>query len=151
MRGRRRAVGGMPVVFSLSLSLGLAGCASAKAGPPSDGLEPGGTVIFQDRIAEMRVRTALEVVERGATHLLIQRERHGAPPRITHRGRDSLALRGDVQVVVDGALVSRGVRALEDIPASSVEFIQILSGREAVLRYGSTGGNGVIVVKTAAR
>jgi outer membrane cobalamin receptor len=107
-------------------------------------------VIFQDRIEEMRVRTALEAVERGATYLLIQRERQGSAVRITHRGRDSLFLHGDVQVVIDGALVNDGVRALENIPATSVEFIQILSGREAVLRYGSTGGNGVIIVKTSA-
>ena len=128
----------------------LEGCAAAKAGPRPDGLEPGGVVIFQDRIQEMRVRNALEAVERGATHLLIQRQRHGAPVKITHRGRDSLLLRGEVQVVVDGALVNEGVRFLENIPADVIEFIQILSGREAVLRYGSTGGNGVIVVKTTA-
>jgi len=128
----------------------LSGCATARAGPPPDGLEPGGIVIFQDRIEEMRVRTALEVIERSATHLLIQREREGSPVRITHRGRDSILLAGDVLIVIDGALVNHGVEALDAIPASSVEFIQILSGREAVLRYGTTGGNGVIVVKTSA-
>ena len=144
---RRGHLVGLTLLIS---SLGLGGCATAKAGPPSDGLEPGGTVIFQDRIEEMRVRNALEVVERSATHLLIQREKQGAPVRITHRGRDSITLAGDVQVVIDGALVAEGVRALENIPAETIKFIQILSGREAVLRYGSTGGNGVIVVKTSA-
>jgi outer membrane cobalamin receptor len=138
------------MVALLLISLGLAGCATAKAGPRPDGLEPGGTVIFQDRIEEMRVRTALEAVERAATHLLIQREKQGSPVKITHRGRDSLTLSGVVQVVIDGALVNDGVQALENIPANSVEFIQILSGRESVLRYGSTGGNGVIIVKTTA-
>ena len=137
----------MALVFPVAL---LGGCATAKAGPPSDGLEPGGTVIFKDRIQEMRARNALEVVERGATHLLIQRERQGAPVRINHRGRDSITLAGDVQVVIDGSPVNYGVRALENIPAETIEFIQILSGREAVLRYGSAGGNGVIVVKTSA-
>jgi outer membrane cobalamin receptor len=107
-------------------------------------------VIRKDRIEEMRVRTALEVLERGAPHLMIQRTREGSAVRITHRGRDSITLQGDVQVVVDGILVSDGVRTLENIPAKSLEFIQILSGREAALKYGSTGGNGVIVVKTNA-
>jgi hypothetical protein len=134
----------------LTSSFGFGGCTTAKAGPGSDGLEPGGTVIFQDRIKEMNCRNALEVVERSGAHLLIQREKQGAPVKITHRGRDSLLLKGNVQVVIDGALVNRGVRALEDIPASSIDFIQILSGREAVLRYGAGGGNGVIVVKTSA-
>jgi hypothetical protein len=107
-------------------------------------------VIFRDRIEDMRVRTALEVVERSATHLLIQRPRQGDPVRITHRGRDSLLLSGEVQIVIDGTLIGDGVRALENVPAASVEWIQILSGREAVVRYGSGGGNGVIVVKTTA-
>ena len=138
----------LPVI--LAYGLAFQGCASLKPGPPPDGLEPGGTVIFSDRIEEMEVRTALEAVQRGATHLLIQRTRQGSPVRITHRGRDSLLLRGDVLVVIDGSPVNDGVRALEDIPAETVEFIQILSGREAVLRYGSGGGNGVIVVKTTA-
>ncbi len=144
--GRRPAI----LLLLPVLAMGLESCATAKAGPRPDGLEPGGTVIFRDRIEEMRVRTALEVVERGTTHLLIQRQREGSPVRITHRGRDSIALQGDVRVVIDGALVSDGPEALENIPAKSVEFIQILSGREAVLRFGSTGGNGVIIVKTTA-
>lgn len=126
-------------------------CSTARPGPRPDGLEPGGTVIFADRIEQMRVRTALEVVERSATHLLIQRTRQGNPVRITYRGRNSLLLSGDILVVVDGSPVTDGVRALENIPSESVAFVQILSGREAVLRYGSGGGNGVIVVKTTAR
>lgn len=136
--------------FGLSSALVVAACATAKAGPPPDGLEPGGTVINRDRIEGMNVRTALEVIERSGSHLLIQREKAGEVPRITHRGRDSLLLAGDVQVVIDGVPVNQGVRALENLPAASVDWIQILSGREAVLRYGSTGGNGVIVVKTSA-
>ena len=128
----------------------VGGCTTAKAGPRPDGLEPGGTVIYRDRIEDMGVRTALEVVERGASHLVIQRAREGSPQRITHRGRDSLLLEGDVQIVIDGVAVPEGVSALENIPAKSVEFVQILSGREAVIRYGSTAGNGVIVVKTTA-
>jgi outer membrane cobalamin receptor len=139
------------IVFGVSISLVLAGCATAKAGPPPDGLEPGGTVIDRDQIEGMNVRTALEVVERSRSHLLIQRQKHGETPRITHRGRDSLLLAGDVQVVIDGSMVNHGLRALENLMATSVEWIQILSGREAVLRYGSAGGNGVIVVKTTAR
>lgn len=145
-----RRVSSLVGLTLLTSSFGLWGCATAKAGPGPDGLEPGGTVIFQDRIKEMNCRNALEVVERSGAHLLIQREKQGAPVKITHRGRDSLLLKGNVQVVIDGALVNRGVRALEDIPASTIDFIQILSGREAVLRYGSGGGNGVIVVKTSA-
>jgi len=144
--------GRSPVVLVLFLlsSLVLAGCASARAGPRPDGLEPGGTVITRDQIKEMRVRTALEVIERGARHLLIQRTREGTPVRIYHRGIDSIYLDAEVQVVVDGLLVNYGVQALKDIPSTSVEFIQILSAREATTKYGASAGNGVIIVKTSA-
>jgi outer membrane cobalamin receptor len=128
----------------------LNGCAGAKAGPRPDGLEPGGTVIRQDDIEGMRVRTALEVVERGARHLLIQRTREGTPVRIYHRGVDSIYLDSEVQVVVDGVLMNYGVQALKNIPSASIDFIQILSAREGTLKYGANAGAGIIVVKTNA-
>jgi outer membrane cobalamin receptor len=128
----------------------LNGCAGAKAGPRPDGLEPGGTVIRQGDIAEMNVRTALEVVERGARHLLIQRTREGTPVRIYHRGVDSIYLDAEVQVVVDGVPMNYGIQALKNIPSASIDFIQILSAREGTTKYGANAGAGVIVVKTNA-
>ncbi len=128
----------------------LAGCAHAKAGPRPDGVEPGGTLITQEQIARMNVRTALEAVERGAKHLVIQRTKEGAPVRIYQRGIGSIYLDSALQVVVDGALVNEGVNALANINAAHVEFIQILNSREATLKYGANGGNGAIIVKTTA-
>jgi hypothetical protein len=127
----------------------LTGC-FAKAGPRPDGVEPGGTLITHDQIDQMNVRTALEVVERGARHLVIQRTRDGTPVRIYQRGISSIYLDSDLQVVVDGALVNDGVNALSNINASHVDFIQILNAREATLKYGANGGNGAIIVKTTA-
>jgi outer membrane cobalamin receptor len=139
-----------PVLVVFLSSLAIYGCSSAKAGPRPDGLEPGGTVISRDEIDHMKVRTALEVVERGARHLLIQRTREGTPVRIYHRGVDSFLLEAAVLVVIDGLLVNYGVQALSDLPSATIEYVQILSAREGTMKYGSTAGNGVIVVKTNA-
>lgn len=137
-------------LLSLFLVLALEGCVGSKAGPRPSGLEPGGTVITRADIDKMRVRTALEVVERGARHLVIQRTREGTPVRIYHRGIDSFLLDTELQVVVDGALVNHGVNALDGIPSASLDYIQILSAREATTKYGTSGGNGVIIVRTIA-
>ena len=139
-----------PILVVFLSSLVLYGCSAAKAGPRPDGLEPGGVVISRDDIDHMKVRTALEVVERGARHLLIQRTREGTPVRIYHRGVDSILLDAAVLVVIDGLLVNHGVQALSDLPSTSIEFVQVLSAREGTMKYGSTAGNGVIVVKTNA-
>lgn len=141
-----------PVVLALLLlaAFEVEGCASAKAGPRPDGVEPGGTIITRDQIQEMGVRNALEVIERGAKHLLIQRTREGSPPRIYHRGVDSIYLDAEVQVIVDGIPMNFGVQALSDIPSSSLDFIQILSAREGTTKYGAMAGAGVIIVKTTA-
>ena len=125
-------------------------CAGATAGERPSETDPGGTIITQDEIRAMGVFNALEALERSKTSLVIQRTRNGSPARIYHRGMDSLMLRSDVQVVVDGAMVQDGIRALENIPASTVRFIQILSGREAAMKWGSSAGNGVVSVRTGA-
>lgn len=139
------------VFLALLLSVGLGeGCANSKAGARPDGLEPGGTVITRAEIEGMRVRTAMDVVERGAKHLLIQRTREGSPARIYHRGVDSIYLDAEMHVVVDGMPVSFGVGALKDILASNLESIQILSAREATTKFGAVGGAGVILVRTTA-
>jgi len=134
-----------------ALAFVLAGCAHAKAGPRPDELEPGGTVITREQIDGMQgARTALEVVERSAKHLIIQRTRQGTPVRIYQRGIGSIYIAPDIQVVVDGTLVNEGVNALSNILVQHVETIQILNSREATTKYGANGGNGVIIVRTTA-
>lgn len=138
---------GIPAAVLAALAVG---CTHMKPGPRPDGIEPGGTLITREQIDEMHVVTALEAVERGAKHLVIQRTRQGSPVRIYQRGVGSFLIAADVQVVVDGALVNEGVNALSNIRAEHVESIQILSAREATVKFGANGGNGVIIVRTTA-
>lgn len=125
--------------------------ACAKPGPLDDGRIPGGTVLEREDIAATGGRNALEVVEKATTHLNIQRTRNGSPVRITHRGVDSFVLDPQVMVIVDGSPVRAVVEQLENIPAETIDYLQILSGREATTRFGSGAGNGAILIRTSAR
>lgn len=153
---RTRAL--IPVVV-LSLVV-LAGCSARSSVEPAgqrssqqareEGQEPGGIVLTQDDIRAMGVRDAFHAVEKAASHLRIQRTRQGSPEKITQRGVTSFLLSSEILVVVDGTRVQTVVQHLQNIPAESILFIQILTAQEASARYGSEAGNGVISVRTAA-
>lgn len=142
------------------LSLIAGGCASRNAAEPAneratpagreDGLAPGGVVLTQDDIREMGARDAFHAVEMAASHLRIQRTRQGSPEKITQRGVTSFLLSSEILVVVDGTRVQTVVQHLQNIPAESILFIQILTANEASARYGSEAANGVISLRTAA-
>jgi outer membrane cobalamin receptor len=116
----------------------------------AEGQVPGGIVLTQEDIREMGARDAFHAVEMAASHLRIQRTRQGSPEKITHRGVSSFLLSADILVVVDGTRVQTVVQHLQNIPAESILFIQILTAREASAQWGSDAGNGVISVRTAA-
>jgi outer membrane cobalamin receptor len=135
----------------------LAACASlppaGERGPRAAplGTVPGGHIISQEDILRSGALDAFEAIERGGSHLLIRDPGAGKNASIIHRGADSFLLGSEVLLVVDGSRVSQPQRMLRSIPASSIVFIQILSGREASVQWGSEAGNGVILVKTSAR
>ena len=132
-------------------------CSSARpiAQPPEEtsrrALEQQGMLITQEDILRSGAHTALEAVERSRSHLVISRVREGTPVKIRYRGIDSFYLSSEVLLVVDGSRVKHPVHMLRTIPAQSIRYIQILTGQEAALRFGSESGNGVIVVATTAR
>lgn len=145
-----RVVGPAALCPGFFLVIALTACLGGRAAPGTPQPEPGGTLITREEILAMGVHTAMEALERAPTPLVIQRTRAGTPVRIYRRGVGSLMLNGEVQVAVDGSLVQDGIRALENIPAASVEYIQLLTGREATVKWGAAAGNGVILVRTTA-
>jgi hypothetical protein len=42
----------------------------------------------------------------------------------------------------------QNLSALETVPARNIDYIQVLSARVGVVKYGTGAGNGVVVVKT---
>lgn len=143
------------VLVALLVLMAVSACASSRPMDREDGVmreaQPDGQLITQRDILRTNALNAMEAIERGGTHLLIQRPGAGRVVQISHRGADSIVLGNEILVVVDGNRVRSPERALENIPASTIVYIQILSGRQASTRWGSEAGNGVIVVRTSAR
>ena len=124
-----------------------AGCATA---PGADGTAPNprdGQILTREDIAKTGARDAWEALRLAGTHLNIQYTREGSAPRVTHRGVDSFILSPEVLLVVDGTHMG-SLEALRDVRAVNVDYIQILPARVAVVKYGTAGGNGVVVVRT---
>lgn len=147
-----------PTAFRLIGILALAS-ASACASLPGNAQEEtvpegairGGHIITAEDIVRTGANDAYEALERGGSHLLITHPGEGKAVRITHRGADSILLGNAILLVVDGSRVKHAEDMLRSIPAGSIVFIQVLSGSEASVRWGSEAGNGVILVRTSAR
>lgn len=136
-----------------TLFLGVAGCATLRSDPLEDDSEiRGGVMISAHDIANSRARNAFEAIERARTHLLVQETQgtSGTDVRLIHRGIDSLVSDPQIMVVVDGTPVSAPIERLRSIPAESIAYIKVLSGREATPRFGTLAGNGLILVRTRA-
>lgn len=150
-RRTARLIAGPLALASLAACASLPQAADRRDRDALAGTAPGGHVISQEMILRSGALDAFEAIERGGSQLLIRDPGAGKNASIIHRGTDSFLLGSEILLVVDGSRVSQPQRMLRSIPASSIVFIQILSGREASVQWGSEAGNGVIVVKTSAR
>jgi hypothetical protein len=124
-----------------------AGCAGA---PGSESTAPNpreGQILWREDIAQLNARSAWDALRMGGTHLNIQFPREGSSARVTHRGVDSFIISAEVLLVLDGIHMT-SIEALRDIRAANLEYIQVLPGRVGVVKYGTAGGNGVVVVRT---
>lgn len=54
----------------------------------------------------------------------------------------------EVRVIMDGVPVSSTSALLSTMPISNIERVELLSAGEAGARYGSFGGNGVLLIET---
>ena len=134
----------------LAISMSVGACATA---PGADGATPNpreGQILTRDQIARSGARDAWEAIQRGGTKLNIQYTREGSPARVTHRGVDSFEINAQVLLVVDGAHMGSLAR-LREIRAENVDYIQVLPARVGVVKYGTAGGNGVVVVRTGSQ
>jgi outer membrane cobalamin receptor len=153
--GRRRAVGDggrgllrpLRRFWLLGLGLvGVAGCGGARGAVEQENAPSGGTVITADKIAASGAKTAWDAILFTAPNVQL-RESRGKPTRIQRRGRASIYLDDQVRVMVDNVRIS-DLRLLEQIAASDIMTIEILSGLDATTYYGGTSTSGVIVIKT---
>ena len=132
---------------SFALMLSASACANIKAGQEIRST-PEGNVITAEQIRHSGATNGWEAVRRnGGHHLLIRQNGRDDDVRITHRGVGSLLLSNQVLVVLDGNHLMDW-SYLREIPAVTIADIRVLSGPQATLRYGTTAGNGAIVVRT---
>src|SRR5256885_8064595 len=131
---------------SLALLSGLPGCRGAKPRPASEA--PAGFVVTAEQIQKSGARTVWEALQltvpvvsfRGAT-----RSGSGQSLRIRRRGRSSLYLNDDPRVFIDQVrIVDPSV--LAGMPAGDIAGIIVLSGVDATTYYGTSAGNGVVLI-----
>ena len=131
----------------LAAVLAAAACATAPLDTPTRASERDATLLTREEILATGARNAWEAIRLGGTPLNIQFPREGSRARVTHRGADSFLINPEVLLVVDGTHMA-DLSYLHDIRVENIEYIQILSGSQGAVRYGTEAGNGVIVVKT---
>src|SRR5256884_7646090 len=119
---------------SLATPLVSAACAGATSGgayapPPTPG-----SLITQETIAASGAKTAWDALKRTVPYVRL-RESRGRPARMTRRGPASIYLDDQVRLMLDNVRVY-DVQVLDQIPASDIVTIEVLSGLDATTRYG---------------
>ena len=109
--------------------------------------KPGEQIITAEAIEASGATTAWEVLKYAAPHLQLREDRNGQPSRMWRRGRGSMVLSEAPMVILDGIKVP-DFRALDQIPASTIEQISILTGLEGTTYYGTNALGGVILIRT---
>jgi outer membrane cobalamin receptor len=129
-------------------------CAAACAPPlPQGGLDPNapkGEVVTAEAIAATHASTVWDALRLTVRNVTYSTDSRGRPGAIRARGRSSVRLDDSVQVYVDGVLVA-DLSILGQMPASTVERIEVLSGIEATTYFGTNAGDGVINIITRSR
>lgn len=136
---------------ALLAALAVTACAGVRPVHNTVETEPGGVVITRADLEQIGARDAMDALLRSRTHIKVQRTGANHAPRVTHRGVGTFNLNSSVLVVIDGTRGDFIESELRNIVADNIVFIQILSGHEAAVKYGSEAGNGVILIKTSAR
>jgi hypothetical protein len=106
-------------------------------------------VITAAEIAELNVRTAWDVVRLRAPRIVFGQDRTGAPSGVRIQEQRSVNADETPLLVVDGAPV-QDIGYLQQLPASEVELIRILTAEAAQPVYGLRAAGGAIVVLTKA-
>lgn len=124
----------------------VAGCGGARAGAERSSVPSGGKVVTAEEIAASGAKTAWDALRKTVPNVQL-RERDGQPSRVTRRGRASIYLDDQVRIILDNSPIY-DLRVLDEIAASSLLSIEVLSGLDATTQYGGRSTSGVIVIRT---
>jgi outer membrane cobalamin receptor len=104
-------------------------------------------LITEAMIARSGGQTAWEVLRREVPQFAYRENRSGQATGMERRGPSSFLLNDAPMLIVDGA---RNVdfRSLQQIPASTLFSIEVLTGIEGTTYYGTDAVGGVILIRT---
>lgn len=104
-------------------------------------------MITQEMIARSGGQTAWEVLRREVPQMSYGENRNGQATGVEHRGHSSLLLKDHPMLFIDGVRIQE-LATLQQLPASTVLSIEVLTGSEGTTYYGTDAVGGVIVVRT---
>jgi outer membrane cobalamin receptor len=124
------------------------GCgASHSSAKTADRQRGAGTlVITADQIAQSGATTTWQAIRRLAPHLRAL-EHNGRPAKLQRRGQATIELNDAPLVFLDGIRFP-DFRNLDQLPATTVETITILSLADGATYYGVNAVGGVILIRT---
>ena len=126
--------------------LAWTGCAGATASSGAASAPSSSSLVTQETIAASGAKTAWDALKRTVPYVRL-RESKGRPARMTRRGPASIYLDDQVRLMLDNARVY-DVQVLDQIPASDIVTIEVLSGLDATTRYGGASTAGIIIIHT---
>jgi len=122
-------------------------CKSLHPAPvvPASGSER--ILITEGMIAKSGGQTAWEVLRREMPQMSYGENRNGQATGMERRGRSSILLKDPPMLFIDGVRIQE-MATLQQLPASSVLSIEVLTGSEGTTYYGTDAVGGVILVRT---
>lgn len=138
---------GRPIVAASLLVLADVSCKSFHSAPvvPASGSER--IMITEAMIARSGGQTAWEVLRREVPQISYAENRNGQATGMERRGRSSITLKDPPMLFIDGVRIQE-IGTLQQLPASTVLSIEVLTGAEGTTYYGTDAVGGVILVRT---
>jgi hypothetical protein len=123
-------------------------CGPAIRATPPRGAD-GARVITAHDIAQMRVATAWDVVERSGFVNLRELPYGDSATMSTRRGKSSILLSSaDVPVLLVNGIRQDDPRMLRQIAAESISELWLVNGIQATVQQGTNSGAGMIAITT---
>jgi len=112
---------------------------------PANGSER--IMITEAMIARSGGQTAWEVLRREVPQIEYAENRNGQATGMERRGRSSILLHDAPMLFIDGVRIQE-IATLQQLPASTILSIEVLTGSEGTTYYGTDAVGGVILVRT---
>ena len=135
------------LIIASSLVVLAGSCKSFHPGPVVPANASDRILITETMIARSGGQTAWEVLRREVPQISYGENRNGQATGMERRGRSSMLLKDPPMLFIDGVRIQEMV-TLQQLPASTLLSIEVLTGSEGTTYYGTDAVGGVILVRT---